>query len=174
MNLPSWCQLVSCVSSVHLYWRYLHPPFSLCLLRPLLLLLLQNSTTKLSGCKQEETSPQTNRIFFSFARPTRCWSNSTLSSVEQSRTNTSLIKEPRQWRREVSAQGATIMRGCHWRPKALTLSWGGVQFDEGGGVVLQYSATHQIMQWSSVGIHSRQNCLFNIILHSSHREPPQG
>ena len=26
--------------------------------------------------------------------------------------------------REVSAQGATIMRGCHWRPKALTLSWG--------------------------------------------------
>ena len=27
--------------------------------------------------------------------------------------------------------------------------------------------THQIMQWSSVGIHSRRNCLFNIILHSS-------
>ena len=49
--------------------------------------------------------------------------------------------------REVSAQGATIMRGCHWRPRALTLSWGWggeVQFDGEGGVVVHAVQCHPI------------------------------
>ena len=64
----------------------------------------------------------------------------------------------------------TIMRGCHRRPRApdpphITLSLSPSLCAQCRAVYC--SRAHQIMQrWSSVGIHSRRNCLFNIILHS--------
>ena len=65
----------------------------------------------------------------------------------------------------------TIMRGCNRRPRApdpphITLSLSLLRCARSVRAVY-CSRAHQIMQqWSSVGIHSRRNCLFNIILHS--------